>query len=204
MSVTGSQFSRLITLLGILVLQLSWASAQSGRIVFHLARFEYVVDSKCEDPASPVSKLVRSAKEDAAQLDAILASKYPNDECAQRVRAEIQLGIKVEEYVENHGIAIILHLEKADELASQLGKVRSPRDTVFLVHCVLTPDYANANQLDVTCSIKRLDGDFFAAKSFKHPKPPLERLVDLFDEEASDNVTKLCMGRMPTEQQAHR
>jgi hypothetical protein len=175
-----------------------------NRVVFHLARVDYVGGaSDCENPASPIAKLIKSSGGDAAQLQILLATKLPkNDECAQRVRAEIMLATKVVEYLLSEGIAVIFHLDEAPDLEQQLGKIRSPNGDPFLIHCAFIPNDSNANQLDITCTIKRLHGDCVGAKSWHHDKPPMDKLVDLFNEETSENVSKLCKGQMQSGQQA--
>jgi hypothetical protein len=188
----------LATLAG-LCLQAAPGLAQSARLVFHLARFEYVVPpSKCEDPTNPVLKLIKSARGDAAELQAHLASQFPDDECAQRIRAEIMLATDVVDYLQSQGIGVIFHLDKAVDLEQQLAKVKAPTDAQFLLHCVFTLNGSNANQLEVMCTIKRLNGDCVGAKSWSHPNPPLDKLVDRFNEDVSQKITTLCKNQMPT------
>jgi hypothetical protein len=112
------------------------------------------------------------------------------------------LATKVVEYLLSEGIAVIFHLDEAPDLEQQLGKIRSPNGDPFLIHCAFIPNDSNANQLDITCTIKRLHGDCVGAKSWHHDKPPMDKLVDLFNEETSENVSKLCKGQMQSGQQA--
>ncbi len=157
---------------------------------FHLARFVVATVSDCEVQSSD---LFKKAAGNVTKLQLLLAKSPKDNECAQAVKAEIMLAMKVAEYLQNHGIAAIFHLEEIDDLKQQLGKARPAHGgDPFLVECVMTASNSNTNQLDVLCTATSLHGEGVIPKSWHHQKPPLDQLVDLFCVDTSENVDELC------------
>jgi hypothetical protein len=192
----------MLAALAVLCLQVQLGFAQSNEPQFYLARFDYfIAGTKCEDPANPVSKLFKTAKRDPVELEGLL-NDFPNDECAEIVRSEIRLATKVVDYLQTKKFRAIMLLEKADDADQLLGKARAPKTTLFLLHCAVIFD-VRAKELNFSCAIKPINGEYAGNKHWKHDIAPLEKTVDLFGEETSKQVTALCMEQMPAGQYGH-
>jgi hypothetical protein len=170
-------------------------------LVFHLARFEYTATtSDCEDATT---QLVRKAKGDVYNLQKLLSRLPKTDECAQAVQAEIMLAMKVTDYLSNHGITAVPHIDEYDDLKQQLERSTPVHgDDPFLLRCLISPISSNTSQLEVTCTAAPLHGgDNTKYKTWHREKPPLDKFVDLFCADVSQNVGNLCQNAQKTVRQ---